>query len=135
MPYSSAYVKQPPIAKYMQRVALIGTYVALLICGLVAITILETPWMDAFGWVLAASSCVAIFGVITGLYRFEWSALPFVNTSTLAMAILLWVGTDFAKFLLIGIALYSTYRFIHLWIVAKTTRELNITQKDVDSYL
>ena len=118
------YISEPPIAKVAQRLALIATYVGMFVVGFVSVTAVTVAFLAPFGWALMAVSALAIFGVATGWYRFEWIALPFIITICLIKAVTLWpVTVGFSVWLLFAMSCHMTYRLIYLTIVAKRLRE------------
>lgn len=118
------YIVEPPLAKVAQRLALIATYIGMFIVGFVSVTAVTVAFLAPFGWALMVLSTVAVFGVATGWYRFEWVALPFIITICLIKAItLLPVTVGFGASLLFAVAMHMSYRLIYLTIVAKRLRE------------
>ena len=120
------YVSEPLIAKIGQRVSLLLTYLALLGVGFVAVTAVTVAYLVPFGWALMAFAVLAILGVITGYYRFEWISLPFMITICAIKAVTLWPATTgFAVWLLIAAISQMIYRLIYLTFIAKALRKLS----------
>lgn len=120
------YVREPLIAKLGQRIALLLTYLSLFGVGFVSVTTLTVAYLVPFGWALMAFAVIAVLGVITGYYRFEWISLPFMITLCTIMAIMLWpVTIGFAVWLLIAVISQMNYRLIYLTFIARALRKLS----------
>lgn len=118
------YITEPPVARLAQMVALIATYTGMFIVGYVSVTAVTVAYLVPFGWALMILCAVAVFGVLSGYYRFEWGALPFIVTICLVKAItLLPVTVGFGASLLFAVAMHMTYRMIYLTVIAKKLRE------------
>lgn len=120
------YVSEPLIAKIGQRVALFLSYLSLFGVGFVSVSAITSVYLVPFGWVLMAFTALAILGVITGYYRFEWISLPFMIALCAIMAVMLWpVTTGFAVWLLIAAISQMVYRLIYLTFIAQALRKLS----------
>lgn len=120
------YIEEPPIARIAQRLALLATYAGMFIVGLVSVTAVTVAYLVPFGWAMMLFASFAFFGTVTGWYRFEWAALPFIITICLIKAVTLWpVTVGFSVWLLFSMAAHMSYRLIYLTIVAKRLRELD----------
>ena len=120
------YVSEPLIAKIGQRLALLLTYLSLFGVGFVSVTALTVAYLVPFGWALMVFTVLAIFGVITGYYRFEWVSLPFMIALCAIMAVMLWpVTIGFAVWLLIAVISQMVYRLIYLTFIAQALRKLS----------
>ena len=120
------YVSEPLIAKIGQRISLLLTYLALFGVGFVSVAAITSVYLVPFGWALMVFTVLAIFGVISGYYRFEWISLPFMIALCAIMAVMLWpVTTGFAVWLLIAVISQMIYRLIYLTFIAKALRKLS----------
>lgn len=120
------YVSEPLIAKLGQRIALLLTYLSLFGVGFVSVTVVIVAYLVPLGWALMVFAVLAIIGVITGYYRFEWISLPFMITLCTIMAIMLWpVTIGFAVWLLIAVISQMNYRLIYLTFIAQALRKLS----------
>lgn len=120
------YVSEPLIAKLGQRIALLLTYLSLFGVGFVSVTTLTVAYLVPFGWALMAFAVIAVLGVVTGYYRFEWISLPFMITLCAIKAVTLWpVTTGFAVWLLIAVISQTIYRLIYLTFIAQALRKLS----------
>lgn len=120
------YVSEPLIAKLGQRISLFLTYLSLFVVGLVSVTAVTVAYLVPFGWALMAFSVLAIIGVVTGYYRFEWISLPFMITLCAIEAVTLWpVTVGFSVWLLIAAISQMIYRFIYLTFIAEALRKLS----------
>lgn len=129
---SFAYVKEPPLAKWVQRVTFHGRYLAVIILGLICFG-MSTPGMSLLAVPLILTGLVAEFGVLTGRYRYEWVALPFMAMCLGLAATFLFAttATGFTVWLLVALVLTNFDRFVYLTLLAKQLRGLPSTiQKD-----
>lgn len=120
------YVSEPLIAKIGQRVSLLLTYLALFGVGFVAVTAVTVTYSVPIGWALMVFTGLAIIGVISGYYRFEWISLPFTITLCAIMAVVLSpVTVGFAVGLLVAVISLMIYRLIYLTFIARALRKLS----------
>lgn len=120
------YVSEPLIAKIGQRVALFLTYLSLFGVGFVSVTAVTSAHLVPFGWALMVFAIIAILGVITGYYRFEWISLPFMIALCAIKAVMLWpVTVGFAVWVLIAVISQMVYRLIYLTFIAQALRKLS----------
>lgn len=126
------YIAEPPIAKAAQRLALIATYLGVATVGFVSVTSVTVAYLVPFGYALMALAAIAIFGVVSSKYRYEWCVLPFIITVCLIIAItLLPVTVGFSVGLLFTVAAHLGYRFVYLTVIAKRIRENDIDEPPV----
>lgn len=120
------YVSEPLIAKIGQRVALFLTYLSLFGVGFVSVTAVTLTHLVPFGWALMVFAIIAILGVVTGYYRFEWISLPFMIALCAIKAVMLWpVTIGFAVWVLIAVISQMVYRLIYLTFIAQALRKLS----------
>lgn len=120
------YVSEPLIAKLGQRISLFITYVSLFVVGFVSVTAVTVAYLVPFGWALMAFAVLALIGVVTGYYRFEWISLPLMITLCAIEAVTLWpVTVGFSVWLLAAVTSQMIFRFIYLTFVADALRKLS----------
>lgn len=129
---SFAYVKEPPLAKWVQRVTFHGRYLTVIILGLICFG-MSTPGMSLLAVPLILSGLCAEFAVITGRYRWEWVSLPFMTTCLGLSAVFLFATTvtGFVVWLLIALCLTNLDRLVYLTLLAKELRNLPPTRTEV----
>ena len=110
------YIKQPPWARYAERAVITLAYALLIWFGIGIESIDTVSYMIAL--VQIVSGLTAIFGVLTGRYRWEWVSLSPLIASTLAASVLMSHGNG-VLFVIIAAVMF-THRFIHLTAVAQT---------------
>lgn len=119
------YIKQPKLAKTSEKLALSMAYAMLLIVGILAMGYPLTPTGFWFGLVEALCSASAIFGVLSGHYRWEWVILPVLIASQLISAILLvHLISPFSVLYILAVMFFLGRRLIHLTAVAHYLRSI-----------
>lgn len=129
---SFAYVKEPPLAKWVQRVTFHGRYLTVIILGLICFG-MSTPGMSLLAVPLILCGLCAEFGVITGRYRWEWVSLPFMTMLLALAAVFIFATTvtGFVVWLLIALCLTNLDRLVYLTLLAKELRNLPPTLTEV----
>lgn len=126
-----AYVKHPIIARISQKISLTASYAATLYVGWLLVSG-HSSFADHVetGWIIVISSCVALIGVLTAQYRFEWISLIPLSTGLLIAAVsIINVSTGFAAGLIFAAVFGQIYRFITLTIVASVLRKSDTENK------
>lgn len=129
---SFAYVKEPPLAKWVQRVTFHGRYLTVIILGLICFG-MSTPGMSLLAVPLILCGMCAEFGVLTGRYRWEWVSLPFMTMLLALAAVFIFATTvtGFVVWLLIALCLTNLDRLVYLTLLAKELRNLPPTLTEV----
>lgn len=121
----SAYSTEPRWSKIAHRVLYILRYGLVAVIGVLALTEEPDIYLDAVGWVLILTGLMAVFGAISGHYRFEWVALPPMISALLIAGIL--VATSAAPVivcLVFVLALSLGVRLLFLTNLASRLRKL-----------
>ena len=119
------YIKQPKWAKTGEKFALSMAYTMLLVVGVLAMLYPLTPAGFWFGLVDALCSASAIFGVLSGRYRWEWVVLPVLIASQIISAILLvHFINPFSILYIFAIVFFLGRRLVHLTAVAQYLRSI-----------
>lgn len=121
-----AYYDRPPWARLAQRALLGARYLSLFGVGVVTL-LFEDPALVLVGWGLIGTSAAAIFGVLTGLYRWEWVALLPMAAALGAAEVLLvrMGGSSYAVLGLLSVVIFSLVdRWVHLTRVANRQRAI-----------
>lgn len=122
---SLAYIKEPPIMKWLQRLTFHGRYMAVIVIGAICFGMV-TPGMALIGWPLIVTGLIAEYGVWSGRYRWEWSALPFMIMFLSLAAVFLFATTTtgFTVWLLIILIFTLIERVVYLTLLARELRAL-----------
>ena len=121
---SVPYIKQPKWATQSEKFVLSSAYSMLLVAAFLTMIMPLTPECFWFGLVQALCSASAIFGIISGRYRWEWVPLPVLIACQLISAILLYpVVSPFFVLYMLVVMFFLGRRGIHLTVVAHYLRQ------------
>lgn len=119
------YIKNPTWAKTFERFALTVAYTMLLIAGILTMFYPLTPTGFWFGLAQTLCSASAVFGIISGRYRWEWVVLPVLVAIQLISAIVLVnLVTSFFTVYMLAVMFFLGRRLIHLTAVAQYLRSI-----------
>ena len=119
------YIKKPKLATLGERFVLSGAYTMLLAAGVLTMFYPLTPEGFWFGLVQTLCAASAVFGIITGRYRWEWVVLPILIAGQIISAILLFkLVTPFFTVYMLAVMFFLGRRLIHLTAVAQYLRSV-----------
>ena len=110
------YIRQPPWARYAERIIITLAYLLILGFGLG----LTGPTVFVISAVQIIGSMTALFGVLTGRYRWEWVSLCPLIASLLMASVLMSHGNGVVFIIVTSLLLLQ--RFLYLTAVAKRLR-------------
>ena len=118
------YIKQPKWATQSEKFVLSSAYSMLLVAAVLTMIMPLTPEGFWFGLAQALCSASAIFGIISGRYRWEWVPLPVLIACQLISAVLLYpVVSPFFVLYMLAVMFFLGRRHIHLTVVAHYLRQ------------
>lgn len=124
---SSAFYKEPPVARFLDHFLIFMIYALLGVAGWViygqADAGLRAGYFS-YAIILTVLSSIAAFGALVDHFQFEFAVLPPMIAFLLIYALaLLTEPVEFhGVLIMVAFAFVKADRFLHLWIVSKKLR-------------